>query len=71
MKSATAGQPGTPFLVPPGIQTASIDPASGERATSRCPQRIEESFLEGEAPAGNCPLHPETALPAAEAPPTP
>src|SRR5438270_8015690 len=45
MKSATAGQPGTPFLVPPGIQTASIDPASGERATSRCPQRIEESFL--------------------------
>jgi penicillin-binding protein 1B len=71
MKSATAGQPGTPFLVPPGIQTAAIDPASGERATSRCPQRIEESFLEGEAPEGTCPLHPETALPAAEVSPSP
>ena len=61
MKSATAGQPRTAFLVPPGIQTAVIDPASGALATSRCPQRVEESFLDGEAPTEACPLHPEEA----------
>jgi penicillin-binding protein 1B len=63
MKAAYAGNPGTAFLVPPGIATAWIDPASGELATSRCPTRLEEAFLEGEAPGVYCPLHPET-LPA-------
>jgi penicillin-binding protein 1B len=68
MKSATAGQPSTPFLVPPGIQTVAIDPASGALATARCPQRIDESFLEGEAPTQPCPLHPATSSgPAADA----
>ena len=64
MKAATAGQPVTPFLVPPGIQTVTIDPASGALATSRCPERFDESFFDGEAPTEPCPLHPETGLPA-------
>ncbi len=59
MKAATAGHQPTPFLVPPGIETVSIDPETGLRATSRCPVRIEESFLQGEAPPESCPLHPE------------
>jgi penicillin-binding protein 1B len=59
MKAATAGQPGTPFLVPPGVQTVTIDPASGALATSRCPERFNESFFDGEAPAEPCPIHPE------------
>lgn len=65
MKDAYAAKPSTSFLVPPGIQSAWIDPASGGLATSRCPERLEESFLEGEAPTAPCPLHPET-LPAVE-----
>ncbi len=59
MKDAYAGKESTPFLVPPGIQSVWIDPASGGLATSRCPERFEESFLEGEAPTAPCPLHPE------------
>ena len=62
MKAATAGQPGTPFLVPPGIQTVTIDPASGALATSRCPERFDESFFDGESPTEPCPLHPESRL---------
>jgi penicillin-binding protein 1B len=62
MKAATASQPATPFLVPPGIQKVAIDPVSGMLATSRCPERFEESFLDGEAPAETCPLHPEEAV---------
>ncbi|HSD10901.1 MAG TPA: PBP1A family penicillin-binding protein [Candidatus Binatia bacterium] len=64
MKAATAGQPVTPFLVPPGIDTVTIDPASGALATSRCPERFDESFFDGEAPVQPCPLHPETEQPA-------
>jgi len=63
MKAANAGRPSTPFLVPPGIRTAWIDPASGVLATSRCPTRFEEFFFEGEAPTERCPLHPEPAFP--------
>lgn len=59
MKGAYAGKESTPFLVPPGIQSVWIDPTSGGLATSRCPERFEESFLEGEAPTAPCPLHPE------------
>jgi penicillin-binding protein 1B len=57
MRAATAGQSSTPFLIPPGIQTAWIDPLSGALATVHCPERLEESFLEGEAPTETCPLH--------------
>jgi penicillin-binding protein 1B len=63
MKAANAGKPPTSFLVPPGIQTAWIDPESGDLATSRCPTRFEESFFQGEAPVEPCPLHPEPVFP--------
>ena len=53
MKAATAGQPSTQFLVPPGMQTAWVDPLSGLLATPHCPERIEESFFEGEAPTAS------------------
>jgi penicillin-binding protein 1B len=64
MRAATVGLPGTSFLVPPGIQTVTIDPASGALATTRCPERFDESFFDSEAPTEPCPLHPETGLPA-------
>jgi penicillin-binding protein 1B len=71
MKAANAGKPPTPFLVPPGIQKAWIDPQSGALATSRCPMRFEESFFDGEAPTESCPLHPEIGGPAAPTPAPP
>ena len=70
MKDATAGEAPTQFLVPPGIRTEWIDPQSGEVATSRCPERLEESFFDGEAPTEPCPLHPEPQ-PVALPPPPP
>jgi penicillin-binding protein 1B len=63
MKTAMAGQAPTPFLVPPGIETVTIDPLSGALATPQCPERFDESFFEGEAPVQPCPLHAQTGLP--------
>jgi penicillin-binding protein 1B len=57
MKKATAGLPDTPFLPPPGIVLARIDPASGLLATADCPRSLEEAFFEGQQPASLCPLH--------------
>jgi membrane carboxypeptidase/penicillin-binding protein len=57
MKKATAVAPATPFLPPPGIVLARIDPASGLLATPDCPRSLEEAFFEGQQPASLCPLH--------------
>lgn len=58
MKRATAGTPVTDFVPPPGIKMVDIDPTTGYRATSNCPQVIREAFLEGEEPREFCPVHP-------------
>ncbi|MGH7821131.1 MAG: penicillin-binding transpeptidase domain-containing protein, partial [Candidatus Binatia bacterium] len=71
MKSATRGRPQAPFLVPPGIQKAVIDPATGQLATARCPHRLEESFLEGGAPIDFCALHADPGAEPRLAAPTP
>ncbi|MBI5576183.1 MAG: PBP1A family penicillin-binding protein [Deltaproteobacteria bacterium] len=42
---------------PQGIVTAEIDPASGFLATSACPERFTEAFIEGTVPKETCPLH--------------
>ncbi|MGH7806112.1 MAG: penicillin-binding transpeptidase domain-containing protein, partial [Candidatus Binatia bacterium] len=57
MKEVLADRSTVPFLVPPGIRSVEIDPASGGLAAPRCPARVTESFLGGEEPAGPCPLH--------------
>ncbi len=57
MKRATAGQPETEFVPPPGVVVVPIDPHTGMRATARCPVMIEEAFLEGTEPTLPCPLH--------------
>ena len=62
MKAADVGHVATPFLVPPGIEAARVDPKSGALATERCPEPIDEAFLSGEAPTEYCALHLE-ALP--------
>jgi penicillin-binding protein 1B len=58
MKRATEGAPVTDFVPPPGVKLVDIDPLSGQRATSSCPQVINEAFLEGEEPTATCQLHP-------------
>ncbi len=58
MKRATAGTPATDFAMPPGIKLLDVDPLSGKLATQNCPQVVQEAFIEGEEPAGYCPLHP-------------
>ncbi len=46
-----------PFVEPAGLVRALVDPASGELATTRCPDVSEELFLAGRAPRATCRLH--------------
>ncbi len=57
MKRATAGRPARDFEVPAGVVLATIDPDTGERATSGCPGTIVEAFLEQDAPSVTCSRH--------------
>jgi penicillin-binding protein 1B len=61
MKQATAGVPANPFLPPPGVTMARIDPLSGELATPQCPHTIEEAFYAEHEPTTACRLHGEAA----------
>ncbi len=58
METASADSPDDDFQDPGGLVRETIDPASGLRALSGCPQRREELFLPGTAPTAYCPLHP-------------
>jgi penicillin-binding protein 1B len=65
MKQATAPLPATAFVPPPGVVLVRVDPASGQLATSECPETIDEAFYEGQEPTTPCPLHSEhTDVPA-------
>lgn len=57
MKKATAGLPASGFTPPPGVAVVRIDPASGQLATERCPQTLDEAFYRGQEPTTPCPLH--------------
>lgn len=46
-----------PALPPPGITTVTVDPLSGELATSRCPQIVTEYFPLDAVPVTVCYLH--------------
>ena len=67
MKQATAGLPANAFVPPPGVTLVRIDPFSGQLATSRCPETLEEAFYDGTEPTAPCPLHADrpAELPAA------
>ena len=47
------------FAVPPGVVTREIDPTTGQLATSQCPERIAEVFIEEAAPTVYCEVHGE------------
>jgi membrane carboxypeptidase/penicillin-binding protein len=43
------------FARPPGIERVEIDPRTGARALSGCPERRVEFFLTGTTPEATCP----------------
>jgi penicillin-binding protein 1B len=57
MRSALDGRPSPAFSPPTGITFIDVDPATGLRATTRCPESIREAFRDGTEPDAVCPLH--------------
>ena len=45
------------FSMPPAVVTRDIDPKTGQLATSKCPQRAPELFIEGMEPTVYCEVH--------------
>ena len=45
------------FPVPQGVVRREIDPQTGQLATSKCPERVEEVFIEGTEPSVYCEVH--------------
>ncbi|HVS65055.1 MAG TPA: transglycosylase domain-containing protein [Thermoanaerobaculia bacterium] len=44
-------------LPPPEVTTRSIDPATGQLATGRCPEVVTEVFLRDDVPSEECEMH--------------
>lgn len=51
-----------PVIPPKGIEFALTDPELGYLATTACPEKIREAYIEGTAPKEACPLHPVNAV---------
>ncbi|MCC2640367.1 MAG: putative Penicillin-binding protein [Nitrospira sp.] len=45
------------FGMPPAVVTRDIDPKTGQLATSQCPQRWPEQFIDGTEPSVFCEVH--------------
>ena len=45
------------FVMPTGVVTRTIDPKTGQLATSQCPEQVSEVFVEGTAPSVYCEIH--------------
>ncbi len=45
------------FQRPVGVVTRAIDPKTGQLATSQCPERVSEVFIEGTEPSVYCETH--------------
>jgi penicillin-binding protein 1B len=45
------------FPRPAGVVERSVDPTTGERATYRCPEKVQELFLSGTEPEQPCRRH--------------
>lgn len=57
MKAAHIDLPKKEFDVPPGVITRRICAATGELATERCPNVIEDVFIQGTEPSRHCSAH--------------
>lgn len=45
------------FVMPTGVVTRTIDPKTGQLATSQCPEQVSEVFVEGTEPSVYCEVH--------------
>jgi penicillin-binding protein 1B len=45
------------FVMPTGVITRTIDPTTGQLATSQCPEQVSEVFIEGTEPSVYCEVH--------------
>ncbi len=45
------------FRQPSGIVTRTVDPKTGQLATSQCPEQVQEVFIEGTEPSVYCEIH--------------
>lgn len=45
------------FVKPPGVVTKTVDPKTGQLATSQCPEQVSEVFVEGTEPDVYCEVH--------------
>ena len=45
------------FQQPPGVVTRTVDPKTGQLATSQCPEQVDEVFIEGTEPSVYCEIH--------------
>ncbi len=57
MRKAALDWPVKDFERPAGLVDVVIDPVSGLKAVSGCPQRVTELFVAGTEPKQDCPLH--------------
>jgi membrane carboxypeptidase/penicillin-binding protein len=47
------------FVMPLGVVARTIDPKTGQLATSQCPEQVSEMFIEGTEPSVYCEVHGE------------
>ena len=45
------------FVMPSGVVARTIDPKTGQLATSQCPEQVSEVFIEGTEPSVYCEVH--------------
>jgi len=57
MKAAQAGLPHEPFRRPQGVVVRRICATTGALAAPKCPEVLDEVFVEGTEPVQECPLH--------------
>ncbi len=69
MRPALAARPVVDFPKPDTIVTVTIDPTTGFRANADCPQKLDEFYIAGTEPNGNCPRHGGTPLNPVTVPP--
>jgi len=61
MRGALAGKPVVDFIKPDTVVTAVIDPTTNQLATSKCPEKLEEFYIEGTEPTERCAKHKDPA----------
>jgi membrane carboxypeptidase/penicillin-binding protein len=72
MRPALAAGPVVDFAQPDTVVAVSIDPATGYPANPDCPLKLDEFYLAGTQPTGNCPEHGEVPpMPVPPPPPLP